>query len=230
MDNEIQLKSISQLSGMKFVIPDYQRGYRWDKTQVEQLLDDIREFSSPRNKKDTGEFYCLQPVVVRRRPSGEYELIDGQQRLTTIFIILKSLAGAIGLLYPKFKLYELDYETRPESKTFLENMNKDIADSNIDFYFMRQAYDIVKEWQDGGRIDVGSFLSALLSSVIVDGGNGVEEDIANKKVLTNTIEPVFADGRQRCRTHRIVYSLEHRQNSSYKFRTDKGFAAQPQEF
>ena len=80
MDNEIQLKSISQLSGMKFVIPDYQRGYRWDKTQVEQLLDDIREFSSPRNKKDTGEFYCLQPVVVRRRPSGEYELIDGQQR------------------------------------------------------------------------------------------------------------------------------------------------------
>lgn len=179
MDNEIQLKSISQLSGMKFVIPDYQRGYRWDKTQVEQLLDDIREFSSPRNKKDTGEFYCLQPVVVRRRPSGEYELIDGQQRLTTIFIILKSLAGAIGLLYPKFKLYELDYETRPESKTFLENMNKDIADSNIDFYFMRQAYDIVKEWQDGGRIDVGSFLSALLSSVIVDGGNGVEEDIAN---------------------------------------------------
>ena len=140
MDNEIQLKSISQLSGMKFVIPDYQRGYRWDKTQVEQLLDDIREFSSPRNKKDTGEFYCLQPVVVRRRPSGEYELIDGQQRLTTIFIILKSLAGAIGLLYPKFKLYELDYETRPESKTFLENMNKDIADSNIDFYFMRQAY------------------------------------------------------------------------------------------
>ena len=58
-------------------------------------------------------------------------------------------------------------------------MNKDIADSNIDFYFMRQAYDIVKEWQDGGRIDVGSFLSALLSSVIVDGGNGVEEDIAN---------------------------------------------------
>ena len=179
MDNEIQLKSISQLSGMKFVIPDYQRGYRWDKTQVEQLLDDIREFSSPRNKKDTGEFYCLQPVVVRRRPLGEYELIDGQQRLTTIFIILKSLAGAIGLLYPKFKLYELDYETRPESKTFLENMNKDIADSNIDFYFMRQAYDIVKEWQDGGLIDVGSFLSALLSSVIVDGGNGVEEDIAN---------------------------------------------------
>lgn len=179
MDNEIQLKSISQLSGMKFVIPDYQRGYRWDKTQVEQLLDDIREFSSPRNKKDTGEFYCLQPVVVRRRPLGEYELIDGQQRLTTIFIILKSLAGAIGLLYPKFKLYELDYETRPESKTFLENMNKDIADSNIDFYFMRQAYDIVKEWQDGGRIDVGSFLSALLSSEIVNGGNGVEEDLAN---------------------------------------------------
>ena len=179
MDNEIQLKSISQLSGLKFVIPDYQRGYRWDKTQIEQLLGDIREFSSTRNKKEPGEFYCLQPVVVRRRPSGEYELIDGQQRLTTIFIILKSFAGAIGLLYPKFKLYELDYETRPESKTFLETMNEDIADSNIDFYFMRQTYNIVKEWQGSGCIDVGSFLSALLSNEIADDGNGVKEDLAN---------------------------------------------------
>lgn len=43
-ENKIELKSVSELLGMKFFIPSYQRGYRWTKQQVEDLLNDINEF------------------------------------------------------------------------------------------------------------------------------------------------------------------------------------------
>lgn len=182
-DNEILLKSISHLSGMQFVIPDYQRGYRWNEVQVIQMLDDIYEFCSGRNKKENGEFYCLQPVVIRRRTTGEYEVIDGQQRLTTIFIILKYLAEVCRLLYPKFELYSLVYETRPESAEFLKNIGcgKVDADNNIDFYFMQQVYDVVKAWfeSDDKEVDRGKFLQTLLASELQENENGGQEDIAN---------------------------------------------------
>ena len=63
MENNIELKSVSELLGMKFFIPSYQRGYRWTEQQVMDLLNDIWEFS----QKKTSEFYCLQPLVVKRK-------------------------------------------------------------------------------------------------------------------------------------------------------------------
>ena len=84
----IVLKSIGELikSELKFVVPSYQRGYRWTKRQVEELLDDIWEFSQ-KNKNDNS-FYCLQPIVIKKIEENKYELIDGQQRLTTIYLLL----------------------------------------------------------------------------------------------------------------------------------------------
>jgi len=83
------IKSINQLLGEKFYIPSFQRGYRWDKKQVKDLLEDIWEFFNI-PKKDEGEFYCLQPIIVKK-DNDKYRLIDGQQRLTTIFLILSYL-------------------------------------------------------------------------------------------------------------------------------------------
>jgi uncharacterized protein with ParB-like and HNH nuclease domain len=51
MENSIETKAISKLSGIKFFIPSYQRGYRWDKQQIEDLLNDISDIS--------GDWYCL---------------------------------------------------------------------------------------------------------------------------------------------------------------------------
>ena len=146
--NTICLKSIRELLGMKFFIPSYQRGYRWSPLQVEQLLDDINEFEK-KNNKEEGEFYCLQPIVVKRRAvNDDYEVIDGQQRLTTIFIILKVLEERFLEDYPDCRLYSLQYETRENSKEFLENLSDTTADSEkyIDFFHMKQAYDTVKQW------------------------------------------------------------------------------------
>jgi len=92
------LKSIEELLDFNFRIDTYQRGYRWDTAQVYSLLTDIDEFTP-----EFQSFYCLQPLVIRRIDDTTYELIDGQQRTTTISLIL---------MYFKSKSYQLLYTTR----------------------------------------------------------------------------------------------------------------------
>lgn len=81
---------ISDLFGDNFMIPTYQRGYRWTRAQIEDLLNDLKEFAEPGNNK--GGYYCLQPLVVRE-DNNVYRVIDGQQRLTTIWILLLCLGN-----------------------------------------------------------------------------------------------------------------------------------------
>lgn len=91
--NIITDKAINQLISESskihhYIIPSYQRGYRWGKDEVEALLDDVYNFlDDPKNHASS---YWLQPIVVRAI-EGKWEVVDGQQRLTTIFLILKFL-------------------------------------------------------------------------------------------------------------------------------------------
>lgn len=59
-----------------FFVPDYQRGYRWGKNEVETLLNDVYEYGS-KLRCHENENYCLQPIVVRNH-GDKFELIDGQ--------------------------------------------------------------------------------------------------------------------------------------------------------
>ncbi len=146
MANTIDLREINKLIKEKFYIPTYQRGYRWDTQQVKDLLEDVYEFKGKANTQN-GEFYCLQPIVVKKREDGRYDVIDGQQRLTTIMIIQKCLEK---------RTYSIEYETRPGSSEFLENIAEyaedeekdEDANKNIDYYFMTNAYLTVKDWFD----------------------------------------------------------------------------------
>ena len=119
IDNNIQLdvKLVGKIKG-EFYVPSYQRGYRWSKTEVETLLNDINEYGG-KNKKTDNDNYCLQPVVVRNL-GDKYELIDGQQRLTTLYLIhvYMNRASKGFMSEPKFSI---SYETRPESSYFLLN-------------------------------------------------------------------------------------------------------------
>lgn len=120
-------------------MPRYQRGYRWTKTEVGRLLDDI--YSNGEKS------YCLQPVVVKKGSSG-YELIDGQQRLTTLFLIYKYMANfSKGFIkQPKFTLV---YETRKTSETFLcadGALDTTRRNENIDFFHMCAAYETIQQW------------------------------------------------------------------------------------
>lgn len=156
--NTLELKSVAELQNLAFYIPDYQRGYRWTRRQVEDLLNDIFEFS----QKDNAGIYCLQPLVVVKKSSdeqlldrvhaakdldevkrilnGQWEVVDGQQRLTTIRLILEVL---------NCPCYDITYQTRENSAEFLNTITtkgeKD-AKTNIDFYRIYEAYKKIDEW------------------------------------------------------------------------------------
>jgi len=141
VDSLIQLKSINDILKYNFIIPSYQRGYRWTKTQVVDLLDDIYEFIQKKEDKveGVGDFYCLQPIIVKSTVDKSWLLIDGQQRLTTIYIILSFLEK---------KRFTIEFETRKKSKGFLEDLNTEINKDNIDFYHISKAYNYIKDWFD----------------------------------------------------------------------------------
>ena len=122
----VDMRSIEKLRGYNFLIPSYQRGYRWEKREVEDLLNDIYEFKQNNNEG----FYCLQPLVLKEISDEEvlkelnitnknniYEVIDGQQRLTTIYLILKYLKSKNII---EENIYTITYSTREDSKEFLE--------------------------------------------------------------------------------------------------------------
>lgn len=153
-----------------FIIPSYQRGYRWDKEQINKLLDDLLEFQKSKEAGDAtvGDFYCLQPIVVKQmfkpdifeKMGKDYaykedvaymEVVDGQQRLTTIYILLKYLQTRT------IRVFALEYErdakcnfTRRrllESLSF--NTNTDTLDaSTADEYYFVESFKIIKDWFD----------------------------------------------------------------------------------
>lgn len=171
MENTITLKTVNELlESASFFIPSYQRGYRWDKQQVLNLLDDIYDFMVNAGT-GSSEFYCLQPVVVRNSEKEDnglplYEVIDGQQRLTTIALIL---------IYLNEEPYKLTYETRLDSNNFLKNIQQELNEGNdlknIDFHFFKQAFLTIGEWfqqpRENRRTLKNKFLIALGETVKV---------------------------------------------------------------
>jgi uncharacterized protein with ParB-like and HNH nuclease domain len=142
MSDDISVfRSVGSLLTESFFVPKYQRGYRWEEKQVTELLEDIRMFKPITNNNGQTEWYCLQPLVVRKH-DGCYNLIDGQQRLTTIYLILHYLNT--GIRKPR-SLYSLKYETRDEKWTKILN-NEKAANENIDFFHIFIAYKTITEW------------------------------------------------------------------------------------
>lgn len=125
INNIMQRKAIPELLNKKYYIPEYQRGYRWEDKQVLNLLDDLDTFFSGDTK---GQFYCLQPIVVKEVTIDNekwLEVIDGQQRLTTILILMKVFdqlnAPKFGL--PKTHSYTIRYATRPSIQNIFDTIS-----------------------------------------------------------------------------------------------------------
>ena len=206
MDNTINQFAIGELlDGRYFYIPSYQRGYRWTEKQVGDLLRDLLCFSNDLankgNKDEKDQFYCLQPVIARPITDidqlktifgddfndsilehGVWEIIDGQQRLTTIFLLYKYLLDQKGWDAETLKdeedgkeLYHICYATRKGSSSFLENLSlKAIKDSseevfkeNVDYFHMANAFKYISEWikTDGKSINIRYQLGGSLDNV-----------------------------------------------------------------
>ena len=160
-DEKIELKPVGDLLEKNFLVPAYQRGYRWTERQVRELLNDINEFHQKPSKKEN-EFYCLQPIVVSEIDE-EFVLIDGQQRLTTIYLILNYLDAVMQTL--DYKKFGLRYSTRPDSAEFLKNIDISRKDENIDFYHIVNAYEVIEDWfSDKKGTEKVQFLTTLLDT------------------------------------------------------------------
>lgn len=124
----LETKFVADISG-SFYIPSYQRGYRWSETEVVRLLDDIYQ----NGKKN----YCLQPVVVRKK-EDQYELIDGQQRLTTLYLIYK---------LNEYLSYEIDSPTVLR-KTREILMNIWVYDNPYSSYLKSEAVQLIEKYPE----------------------------------------------------------------------------------
>jgi len=156
-------KTIGELLEYKFFIPSYQRGYRWTERQIEDLLEDINAFiPTPIEKTDKKTWYCLQPLVIKECDEKTktknnlqgiwYEVIDGQQRLTSIFLLIH-YANEMWVGKQKISEFEIRYETRDKSFEFLQKQKIDeITDeavinfANIDFHHITKAYNKIHDW------------------------------------------------------------------------------------
>jgi uncharacterized protein with ParB-like and HNH nuclease domain len=162
--NNLNLQTVKNLLDKNFYIPSYQRGYRWNVTQVKDLLNDIANFTPSEIENTTNKtWYCLQPLVVKEcgivtkekhnltEEKKWYEVIDGQQRLTTIFLIGHYI-NEMWRGRDKDPEIDLKYETREKSTAFLKDLKVDSNDdvqmdnSNIDYYYISTAYKTINDW------------------------------------------------------------------------------------
>ena len=162
-------KTVKDLDGFTFTVPHYQRGYRWSKKNVQDLLDDIYSFSV-HGADGREQRYCLQPVVVRQTGEKTYAVIDGQQRLTTLLLILKYAAQQVNA--PLDYEYRVEYETRPRTKEFLDALPAEVdglsADAVPDFFYMREAWDSIGEWARAKNLGRVEFLTSVASKAQKD--------------------------------------------------------------
>lgn len=153
--HKLKIVPIQKLKGT-FHIPDYQRGYRWQRRQVEQLIEDIM-------RNPDGQSYYLQPITVINKADEDddkvYDLIDGQQRLTTLLLIYKALQqkaeewAQLNFLKKELvtEMYVICYDTRKGSEDFIKDIaykSGDDASKFPDYLYMWHAYQKIKIWLD----------------------------------------------------------------------------------
>ena len=151
----VELKTITDIrrDNVTFYIDAYQRGYRWTSNEVRALLDDIREFSQTEyNTSRTNNFYCLQPVILTKSDEG-MKVIDGQQRLTTLFLIYIFYTNIYDNEFKRSQMpYGLSYKNKENLSTCLNELKNNryfraedfeklkSYEMDIDCYFIIEAY------------------------------------------------------------------------------------------
>lgn len=128
---------VNKLQDKRFVVKDYQRGYKWTDKEIIALLSDVND-----HKEIDGK-YCLQPVIVKTQDDESIELIDGQQRITSIYLLLYYLKQE--------HFYTISYQTRPATKTFLETELATLHQTIIDNIAWK---DFIIKYPDYNNVDI----------------------------------------------------------------------------
>jgi hypothetical protein len=119
----------------KYIIPIYQRNYAWGDDEISSLLQDIKN-ACEKNKEQDKNYY-IGSLVVCRRENGDFEVIDGQQRLTTLTLIMHHLG--------KLSFRNVSFEHRDESEQALSNLNSEKLPSNFS-QALKTIKKVIDEW------------------------------------------------------------------------------------
>lgn len=157
----ISEKKIEDLRGLKFNVPSYQRGYRWTEHEVTTLLEDFYYHN-------TEYKYCLQPLIVKKVADDTYEVVDGQQRLTSIYIFLKFMSAEFNngrRRTKQYDIFDLEYETRKQSENYLKKLNfntyEEIENLDIDASHISKAFAAIDKWLDCEGINPNNALNDI---------------------------------------------------------------------
>lgn len=105
-----------------FVIPEYQRPYAWSDEQVETLFEDLWEFTAGSGGTENNGSYFLGSIVSYENDDGEQEIIDGQQRITSLFLLLRAIYTRL--------TDTLESERTAEAKNFISKIEPTIWRTN----------------------------------------------------------------------------------------------------
>ena len=121
----------------KYIIPIYQRNYAWGDDEISSLLQDIKNACEQNQEQDKN--YYIGSLVVYRRDNGDFEVIDGQQRLTTLTLIMHHLG--------KLSFRNVSFEHRDESEQALSNLNSEKLPSNFS-QALKTIKKVIDEWEN----------------------------------------------------------------------------------
>ena len=174
MERENLNKSIKEIFASQYVIPLYQRNYAWRREEISTLLADVWEAYD----QSPDSHYFIGSLVVRKRADQLFEVIDGQQRLTTLSLVAK-LLGIV-------KERHLSYDSRPHAEEFLDAL---YSDENLKEYshpsvkYIRDAVDIIRQSNLKESIQGNGTLS------ISDAGDNFAKYFANNVILVRVEIP-----------------------------------------
>lgn len=140
---ELTLSAI--FTGIEYIVPIYQRSYAWEKEEIEQLLNDILDF---KKKTDETTKYYLGSLIVDNLGNNQFSLIDGQQRLTTLFLLFSYLR-TIEIEMNGFSEKSLSFEAREKSnRTLVTLFNKKREETNNSLYTAElvNGYDVISDY------------------------------------------------------------------------------------
>jgi len=159
MIKEFSIKELFEAKD-NYLIPRYQRNYTWGESEVKQLAMDINDYVN----KDEKSHYYIGTLVVFKRDDGSFETIDGQQRLTTLSIMLSVLKNEFNININFHHL--LRYESRKISTNTLQYMHEgkieDIEEINPS---IKRAYEVLKTFFKNSEININNFKKYLLKRV-----------------------------------------------------------------
>ena len=181
--SQLVLMNIQNLKDKTFLIPAYQRGFRWRWQQIQELINDLYEFC-----KSDQKIYCLQTITVINKGNNVYEVVDGQQRLTAIWMLVAIFRCSPQYVYKakaikaSLPIYSVTYEGKGSLTAYCDGIKqlldeienrKDFNATNkisskgsndIDSAFMKTGFDKMLRGIEDENDDLLSKLEKFLTS------------------------------------------------------------------